>query len=810
MGLIKQTEQDNGNILLEILYGGKEAPFGGVDTSAPPAYIDPRCFTSSNGFLIVDNKLVVTSWVKQVTPTLWGGVSGVDLLKFGTFYNSINGQLNYALGYKAVPFNGPPSGVSYVFYMTAWNPSNPTVPLNDTLTLTIFDAVNVLEQASITLDSIASGQSATAAGSGASGTVTINGVGQLQTWTVASGSGGSGYANGNITQIIQGSNITGWLLITGVSGGAITTGTIFNQGANYVAGAVTIGSVETSSDCILKIVGPGGTFSYTIPSWSTTAYTRQQIVGAMCGQINGNATPPYLPPGVGANPDVTAQPSIDGFSIIITANVAGTGGNTITVQDLSVNQTSTLAPPFYFSNTVARNLEGGQVTQSAIAPRSFTVPASTAEVGGTLYIANLGPMILKYSGPGEFTTSTMYNGVGVIRKFAGSLIGLRLENQLGVFTQNQDMIFAWSATENLDVWSPVTAAGLVTGAGFEQIADIGDYLTGLVVSNGTAFIIRAQGLSYATPTGNATLPYAISHVGLGDRGEGAQVSDLVCQYDQIGAFVGNADIFQISGSVSSIGQKIKAVLFSLLQDTETVFKSASLCSISVGGDTFPLLMFVIGNTVSVTYFVFNTSNGTWMMFTTQLTNLDSIAAGVLSNLNSTASDDEYNLSFMSIAIQQMSQVPAFYSLIDRLGNTNSISLGSTITFPAEEISFGHDITVDGLFVSLWAEVIENVMIEFHISVQKNITTTPGAPAVYVPVSALYATYVLTPAVFFTLTGNPIEIQLFPNSSYGAGAITGHSPQLEINIPPLVDTGIVFISIAKVAMFASFDPNQRPM
>ena len=56
MGAIKTTELSNGNIGLEITYGGKEAPFGGVDTSAPPAYIDPRCFTNCDGVIVVDNQ----------------------------------------------------------------------------------------------------------------------------------------------------------------------------------------------------------------------------------------------------------------------------------------------------------------------------------------------------------------------------------------------------------------------------------------------------------------------------------------------------------------------------------------------------------------------------------------------------------------------------------------------------------------------------------------------------------------------------------------------------------------------------------
>ena len=93
-----QEGQQSGQVGLEITYGGKEAPFGGIDSSAPPAYIDPNCFASSDGFLVVDDQLVAVSLQPQVLPTLWGGLSNYVFLKAGTFYNSKYGYINYALG----------------------------------------------------------------------------------------------------------------------------------------------------------------------------------------------------------------------------------------------------------------------------------------------------------------------------------------------------------------------------------------------------------------------------------------------------------------------------------------------------------------------------------------------------------------------------------------------------------------------------------------------------------------------------------------------------------------------------------------
>ena len=68
MGHIKTTPQkdsrgqETGLVEVEITYGGTEAPFGGIDASAPPAYIDPKCFTDSDGFIVIDNKLALASF----------------------------------------------------------------------------------------------------------------------------------------------------------------------------------------------------------------------------------------------------------------------------------------------------------------------------------------------------------------------------------------------------------------------------------------------------------------------------------------------------------------------------------------------------------------------------------------------------------------------------------------------------------------------------------------------------------------------------------------------------------------------------
>lgn len=783
MGKVATQELDNGNIGVEITYGGLDSPYGGVDSSAPPAYIDPRCFTDSDGFLVVNNRLVAVAFERVSVPTLWGGDTAVKLLKFGTFYNSIDGLKNYALGYKATAFAGPPSGVNYEFIITAWNPENIALFNTDSFVFTLYDADSVATAASITIGLISTNSTAPATGSGASGNITaVDAYGRVLTYTVTSG--GTGYGVDDVVQVIGtpgGPTMyeDAWIQVTSVGGGGDITGsTLFNPGTGFATGPWTAGEDEASSGVHIRVVSTSGTNDYNVKSW-VSGYTKQQVVAALVNEF-------VLTP----NPDVNATASVDGQSLILTAKIAGAAGNAFTVRDLSTNHDPTKPPPLYFACRTAQNFIGGaDATSSGFqALRTIPTPISAAAVGGTIYFAGLGPFILKYSTPGNFYVSTFEKGMGVIRKFAGSLIGLRDVPQLGEILQNQDMIFAWSSPTQLDIWEPLDQDGNVTGAGFQQLADIDDYLSGLIVTAGTAFIIRAQGVSYATPTGNATLPFAISHMSLGDQGEGSQTSALVCQYDAVGAFIGNTDIFQVSGAIKSIGKFIKTAIFQALQSAQS-FLDSNACSTYLGGETFPIVVFLIDGAL----YLFNVLNGTWMVMNIPSFNTFArMLLGTFSSENTLASDDQFQQASMTLATQASGALPLFYTLQEVVRKTTSISDSSDLFFVAEELLFGRDVTVDALYISLNAQLVADATIEFWISGQ------------------LFSTLTLAHASYTNINAAPTEIQVFPSTTTDTTAVfTAHSPQLEIKITSLNSSNNL-IRFVKIQLYGSFDPKQRPV
>ncbi len=916
MGYIKTTPmtdaqgEASGEISLEIIYGGKEAPFGGMDTSGPPAYIDPNCLVTMDGVLVIENTLNTVAMLPIYLPTLWGGVSGVTFLGAGSFYSSIYGTLNYILGGKAVTFSGPPSGVTYTYYMTAWVPvlgGTPVVIYNDVLTLSLFNALVGAVSASLTLPLLSIGSASAAfKGTGASATitgvtntVTPSGGGPTVTYPgIPTGvviSGGQGYTTGTYYIVPTGTTFVGYLAsvnITAVSG-VITAaslnmssfsyglygGAVSIPGWGYSIGAVTLFQASTV-DLILKIVNGASNNTYTIAVPAVTSIapptsgsggigtvanvaagtlvtlntssffgskggsnyavgqyyyvvsgTNSSAVGvvtavntggaissdgstyigfniinsgvaggapyvtgnaislspcpvpsvvstaasaltAMASAINGTGT---YPP----DPNVTASLSTDGGSLILTAIIPGTVGNAITAQDLSVIVGGSV-PYYYFPCRSPLNLYGGMNAYTAY--NSTPLPlASCVAVGGMLYIGNVGAAILKYI-PGAFEISTLYQGVKILKRFAGSLIGLGMISAAGTVNTNQDMMFLWSAAQNLDIWSPLTATGNVTGAGFAQLADINDFLTGLIVSNNTAFILRSQGLSYATALASGSNPYQFSHIALGDKGEGAQLPQLVTQYNESGVFVGSTDIYKVSGGLQSIGTKIRSAFFTTLTGLVGELLTCNACSVLIGGLAFPLVVFAIDG-ILYTYLA---ENNTWGQITLADSGMSAQQLCTFALGPSISGDGNFCQTQMVLIQQAMTgggiTGQALVDAVAQPGGTTT----NTLIFPVEEISFGRDITIQAIYIAYYAVVSNPIILTFYISGVLFNTTTITA----------------------TTPGNtPQELKIFFGSP---GIFTAHSPQLTVDIVTTNSEGADQFNFTKLMMLGSFDPNQNPV
>ena len=147
----------------------------------------------------------------------------------------------------------------------------------------------------------------------------------------------------------------------------------------------------------------------------------------------------------------------------------------------------------------------------------------------------------------------------------------------------------------------------------------------------------------------------------------------------------------------------------------------------------------------------------------------------------------YEFNDMSYPIL-VNQNMDFFSLT---ANAQSLDLtlaqGTQFFFKQEEIMFGRDITIDSLFVSISGSAGQRVV----FLVWENGTDQVLSSALILPSTASPTQY-YSYQIFFTE-----QIK------------TVRSPQLSVVIDANSSGIYNYVRFGKVAMFSSFDPNQRP-
>lgn len=704
MGMLKATPQvdqkgqQTGKMLLEIFYGGKEAPFGGIDASAPPRYIKPNCFVDSNGFVISNGKIVAGGFFNYgITLDQWLTLNCIYLTS-GSFF--ANGKYNnFALGYTVATTAGPPTVTTVTYRIWVWD-------------------------------------------AGATGVIALTATLDV--------------AQNNLT--VPAETAIGALAIFG--GPATAGGTI----------AITIGG--------------SGPINVTI----NPADDRNTVAANTVIAINAF---------VGVPVTASIQAPFSNY-VKLTANTAGVAGNAIALSLVQTNGDG-------ISSTVLDNMSGG----SDAIDQAFGIPidpTSWVAVGETLYFAGPGTMILSYSDSPttgvNFNILTQYLGAVKLAKMGGYLIAGGIVPGPGQTIDDPEMVIAWSAPEGqYGIWNPVDSDGNVTGAGFNQTADISDYITGILITNSMLIVFRTQGLDYASITGSGSLPFDINHISNNLLGEGCQDGRLLTVYDQMALFVGNSDVFQYSGGLKSIGENIRSLLIPASQDDTVEARDSIMLPVKLGSKSVDVNGFIV---IDKVIYVYNIDTRTWMQFDLKLDEVNGNFArfAIFASTANVPGSYQFNIQQLLMLITQEKQgvfpfhsLPVFWQYQNFLQNVDfDKATAPFVVFPQEEIEFGRDITIDGLNVEVAG--MPGQVVNFSItgtimqankptSITKNFVLTIGAEG----------------------DGETLnEYQVYPSN----GTFVGRAPQLRYDIL-LSATGVKNpFSIAKIGMYGSFEPSQRPI
>ncbi len=119
--------------------------------------------------------------------------------------------------------------------------------------------------------------------------------------TVAVGVGGTGYAVGNILNIVSGTNTTGRVTVSSVAAGVITGVTLLNSGSGYTAGTFpTTGGTGTGATITITVANIGEGFTDVGPTGTPAAPgLSTSYFEANTAYMNGIS--PTAGPGVGPN-----------------------------------------------------------------------------------------------------------------------------------------------------------------------------------------------------------------------------------------------------------------------------------------------------------------------------------------------------------------------------------------------------------------------------------------------------------------------------------------------------------------------------
>jgi hypothetical protein len=811
VGKIATSKLANGNIGLEITYGGADAPFGGIDTSASPRYIDPRCFVDADNFLIIDNEMCVCSWQPSTFPENPGVTYPIDYP---------NTQPSQLIGVGKLPCEAITK--NWALFVSSEADSNNYFYYRLIIWATDTSDTEVY-------NFILPGQTITAPPVQAQATITV------------------GYAPG-FTAI---QNVPAYAINPGPVLPATYDGKFYEISpySSAVNGAPTGGGPNYQTSLPIATYGLYGN---TPASGPVQVPTPASIAALLATDLNG---------GGGLLPFTAAVASGNPNQVILTAytqsgypSVDGTAGNSMSLAPFTAMEqfgyfpnttglsfVEKLPPPFgvnyspFTTNSFIFTLEpfsggtdGGQILYSALPIGQLTYET----VGDNLFIAGYpaGYMLWFNNTTKQFNILTNYQGAKVLRKFAGHLVSVGLINSASQIETDPYLWLNWSAEGEYAVWNALDSQGLVTGAGGEQLADISDMLTGLIISNSTAFILHAEGLSYATALqGNATEPFDVNHVSNVNDGQGCPSSQLNTQYDQMGFYVGQSNVFTLIQGPQAIGTKIAAELFpSLIAESQRSVPFQDVFYQSV--NTIPLTVllnnnvrvFFCVNVAGVLYF-YDAGTDVWMKMdatpyfpTPSSFGNHHILKAVSLPVNSTTGFDgsyQYKGTYLYEQFAprllppsgNMLDAPVMFVLLPELSSTTD----AYVTFPAEEISNGRDIIIDALFLTCSGIPGTQVLI------------TVGGWQSYEGSAPTFVPDLINVGVTLDANATPDsdqEYQVFPADG---AAITCKAPQVQLMVPaqtpPTYTPPVAYpvdskpqFKFSKLVMFGSFDPNQRPV
>lgn len=357
-----------------------------------------------------------------------------------------------------------------------------------------------------------------------------------------------------------------------------------------------------------------------------------------------------------------------------------------------------------------------------------------------------------------FTELTDLLGCKFLNEFNGRLIALNIyQLQTGPppFVQNFPYQIAWSAGgQQYGIWNVLDGGGNATGAGFNNLPDVEDEITGGLFIGPTVYIIRRAGITEMTALNSGIQPFNFDHMWASHKGVGTVFPDTIAQYGPKGAFVANDDIYTIGlDGIATIGGSAKRAIYRDLKNATIVKAGMVALNINDCPELCYVLAMQISNNSLVKTYVYGFESKQWMILTLGITItpvrfLVYITSLLMSNTILTLFDDSVSCDSIVIAAQDTNAVPKFFYiplLPDNLGSIGSDGQ-SRINFPPVRVQTLKDITIDSLVVYAEGEAGSTIQLSVDGLPFNLITLGTGRDSA----KNLYTTYLSNQTALTTL------------------------------------------------------------
>lgn len=195
-----------------------------------------------------------------------------------------------------------------------------------------------------------------------------------------------------------------------------------------------------------------------------------------------------------------------------------------------------------------------------------STPAWSVTLGGTT--ADNGTTPITWTQGGKPAPANGFSAVGVVDATNGVTAGayflIELNAQLLMLNTvesvggNFPQRVRWTPSGLPTIWDP----NVNIGAGYNDELDVPDSILGALTVGTTAFILRQNGITEVTSTGQGINPFAFNHLWASDRGIGNIYPFGYASYGPLGIFISSDDIYNVSlGGFNRIGGAARDAIF---------------------------------------------------------------------------------------------------------------------------------------------------------------------------------------------------------------------------------------------------------